>query len=147
MKRINKFFSLTSEEQCFFIRAVFLNIYYRISLRRRNIQSVIVEVEKKAKGISPVFSSNLSLNKLSKLITSAAKYVPYSTCLSKALTGKILFAQYGYSSKLHIGVLINSSTGFGAHAWLTFEDEVILCYIPNMNLYQEMPLNELEACR
>lgn len=137
--KVGKFLLLPYTEKHVFLRALFLLLYFRYGLRKWPLQTIISEIQDKSLQHSSVMSSKISARKITGLIVTAARYVPYTTCLSKALAGKKLFAMYGYLSSLHIGVSKDSESRFEAHAWLTLEGDVILCYLPDMVRFREFP--------
>ena len=56
-------------------------------------------------------------------------HVFFDHCLSQSLTGHLMLSRRGYRSDLKVGVKKNSKDGregFLAHAWLTFNDRVII---------------------
>ncbi len=77
--------------------------------------------------------------RLSRLIIGASRLIPFTTCLSQTLAGKILFAENGYDTELHIGVNNDTSVGFEAHAWLSLDGSIILGHLPDLNRYKEFP--------
>ena len=68
-----------------------------------------------------------------------AKFVPFSTCLSNALAGQILFATCHHPTTLHIGVRNTPDAGFEAHAWLTLNSTILLGHLPDLDSYKELP--------
>ncbi len=67
--------------------------------------------------------SQIRLETILGIVNTTSNYVPRATCLTRALTGQILLQQYGYNSKLCIGVL--KQEGFEAHAWLEKDGQII----------------------
>ena len=68
-------------------------------------------------------------------------YLPKVTCLTKALTAHYLLSKNGYSSLVKIGVGKDSEGQFEAHAWLEYDDYVIIGesekdYISIFDLYR-----------
>lgn len=59
-------------------------------------------------------------------IETASRFVPRSTCLSRAMAAKLLFGIYGHSSLLKIGVLKGEDGRVLAHAWLESRGKVIV---------------------
>jgi hypothetical protein len=68
----------------------------------------------------------LSADRIAWAVRSAGRFVPRSTCLVQALTVQALLIRHGYRPRLTIGVTKNECEGFGAHAWVTCEDEVLI---------------------
>ena len=55
----------------------------------------------------------------------AARYTPFSTCLSGALALQRLLSRNGHASTLHIGVARDASD-FVAHAWIERDGTVLI---------------------
>jgi hypothetical protein len=68
-------------------------------------------------------------------IQTATRFVSKPTSLIEALAAKALLAQYGYDSRLHVGVLKEGHT-FHAHAWLTQAGDIILGETQNLSEYR-----------
>jgi Transglutaminase-like superfamily len=58
-------------------------------------------------------------------IQTATRFVSHPTSLTEALAAKALLAQYGYDSRLHVGVTKKGQV-FCAHVWLSQGGDVIL---------------------
>jgi hypothetical protein len=58
-------------------------------------------------------------------IDRAAKLLPGSSCLPKAIAGIAMLARHGYASRLRIG-LKNDAGHLAAHAWVEYEGNVLL---------------------
>lgn len=77
---------------------------------------------------------------MARLIAVANSLVPFSTCLSQAFAGQILFALHGMRTTFHIGVVAKSGNNFEAHAWLCLDGKIILGYLPNIKRFRELSL-------
>lgn len=55
-----------------------------------------------------------------------SKYVPGAKCLPQAIAAQRYLAELGYETKIEFGVKADDVHGLVAHAWLLFEDEVVL---------------------
>lgn len=147
MHQIHRFFQLTRPEKVIFFRALQLLVYFRLSLKYRPLPKIFSEVEKKSNTAAPQSQPALPLLRISHLITVCSRYIPYSTCFSKALAGKVIFSEIGYSVDLHIGVNKTEDSAFAAHAWLSFENKVVLCNLIDLSSYKEMPLQKYRSFR
>jgi len=73
-------------------------------------------------------------------VEAAARKIPASTCLSKALAAQALLARHGYISQLMIGVAKEEASRLEAHAWLACQDRILIGgpetgrYTPLLNL-------------
>jgi hypothetical protein len=68
----------------------------------------------------PVFSQD----QVAWAIRLASRYVPGASCLTQALTARILLNASGHPNNLHIGVA--RETGFEAHAWIELEGRILI---------------------
>ena len=73
-----------------------------------------------------VGSGDASFRDLIWAVQVSSHFVPRATCLTNALTGYSLLSQYGYPSLVKIGVGRSREGEFEAHAWLEYEDEVVI---------------------
>lgn len=71
-------------------------------------------------------SSN-ARHSVSIAVRRAARHLPGTyVCLPQALAGKLLLRIHGDRSRLVLGVKIDSSRKLIAHAWLVFENRIVL---------------------
>lgn len=140
MNLIRKFFHLPFKEKFLFVKTVFLLTSYRIRLKTTSLQKLLTFVNNDSLKISRIKASHrIAPERLTRIIIGASRIVPYSTCLSIALAGKILFAANGYKTQFHIGVYKNSATPLEAHAWLSLNGSTILGHLPNLDQYKPFP--------
>lgn len=59
-------------------------------------------------------------------VEAAARRVPRTTCLVRALAAQALLARRGYTSQLRLGVTRGSNEAFEAHAWIEQDGRVLL---------------------
>lgn len=137
MSPLYKFLSLPSDEKRVLIRACRLHVFYRILLKTRSFQQVLQQAERKVSHVTKV-SKRLPYSRLAHLIKVSGDRIPYITCLSSALVGRVLFAEHGYSTKLHIGVSKSDQAEFEAHAWLSCNDVIVLGQLGDLDKFQEM---------
>jgi Transglutaminase-like superfamily len=60
-------------------------------------------------------------------------------CLVRAIAAQILLHQQGYRAELCIGVSKGESGKFEAHAWLTYQKQVIIGYLKDLPLFVPLP--------
>jgi len=66
-------------------------------------------------------------------------------CLPQALVGNLLLRRKGFDVQLKIGVLKNSRDQLAAHAWLEYQDQIILGDLRNLGQFTSFP--SLEGIR
>ncbi|PID41214.1 MAG: hypothetical protein CR981_04165 [Proteobacteria bacterium] len=135
-----QFGRLKPAEKKFFIKSCWLMIFFRIALKRRPFQQIMAETKVMTGKITTGKSQEIRLHRAARLAKTAGSIIPFSTCLSRALAGYVLLAEQGFETTLHIGVTRDDSYGFEAHAWLTHNNSIILGNLPDLDKYQELPL-------
>lgn len=73
-------------------------------------------------------------------VTTASRRIPQATCLTQALSARLLLNRYGYDNALCIGVRLQQGD-FLAHAWL--EDDaggVLIGQLADLEQYKKLPL-------
>jgi hypothetical protein len=73
---------------------------------------------------APSFSDD-RVSQLTWAVSSASRFVPQATCLTKALALHILLRRAGFQSRIHIGVRREDGR-FEAHAWVESQDKVVI---------------------
>ncbi len=71
-------------------------------------------------------SPEYEFGQIIKVVNQVKFFVPRATCLSRALTAKVLVAQSGHQIELCIGVAKNQSNQLEAHAWLEKDGVVVM---------------------
>ena len=64
------------------------------------------------------------IDRVAWAVAAASRFVPGTTCLSRALGSQILLAERGVQADLHIGVA-RDQHGFRAHAWVKTGDRIV----------------------
>ncbi len=144
MGRLLKFFRLPGREKALFFYALYLLAAYRIRLQVTSTQQLFNRVQKLSSERYVPEPSPVPPQRIASLLNVAASFIPYSTCLSKALVGQILFAGHGHKTRLHIGVANDAQQKFEAHAWLSLDDKILIGHLPDLKRYREFPSLEKE---
>jgi hypothetical protein len=140
MKRIVKFLRLPFIEKRLLFKSAFLLLTFRAGLSLFSFKSMlsyldgIKQRKKKLKD-----ANNPSEEKIVWVIDVVSRYVPYTTCLSKALTAQVLLKRYGHFSNLHIGVVKNDKGKLDAHAWVESQGKIIIGDLKDLSRYTAFP--------
>lgn len=59
-------------------------------------------------------------------VAAAARFVPYATCLTQALSGQYILARQGNESTIRIGIERGTGEQLKAHAWLVSDNHIVL---------------------
>jgi hypothetical protein len=142
MTAIRKFLELTATEKICFLRALSLLTTLKLHLALMSVETVCRKTfnsSEKLRGRRRCHT--LPMTKISSLLGIASRIVPFSTCLSISLAGAILFAEYGYMARLHIGACRENGEIFKAHAWLTVNGTVVAGDLPGLEIFREFDLS------
>lgn len=63
---------------------------------------------------------------ISWAVTTTSRYVPQATCLTQAMTTRILLGRYGHPATLQIGVTRGEKGDLQAHAWVESNGIVVI---------------------
>ncbi len=144
MSNLLKFINLPPREKTLFFQAVYYLLVFRIRLALTPPKILFAEVAKTSGAVVAHQPCCVPPVRIARIINQVSRFVPYSTCLSKALAGSVLFARNDCAADLHIGVLINDNRQLEAHAWLSYDGKIVIGNMPDLGLYQELPLKSKE---
>lgn len=70
--------------------------------------------------------AKLNPESIADIVRRVAAVVPGASCLSQAVAAQLRLARLGYTTNIRIGVKSDAEMGLKAHAWLIYNDRVIL---------------------
>lgn len=70
--------------------------------------------------------ANVTPERYAVIVKRAAKFVPGALCLAQAITAQRGLARLGYETTIRIGVKSDETANLLAHAWLLYQERVIL---------------------
>jgi hypothetical protein len=123
---LKKIFSLTSIEICLFFEACILAIYSKliIFIFPTHIWINFVKFSKK----KPHKNLNeIDIIKIFRAMRRSSVYLPFKqNCLVETIVVKKMLARKNTSSTLFLGVAYDDKHQLEAHAWLIYNDEIIV---------------------
>jgi Transglutaminase-like superfamily len=127
MKNLCKFLLLKPTERRLLLRTALLLWAARLGLWLLPLPT-LRRLLTKLRGQEPVLAEGNSKNieAITWAIAVAGLYVPAATCLTRALAGQILLAQYGEPAFLRIGVAKNEAGKLQAHAWVESRGRIVI---------------------
>lgn len=126
MRRMLNFLRLPFREKSLLLKSAFLLSAVRLGLTLFSFKTLQGLLEGVRQRRSNGGNADLPLDRIAWAVETGGRYVPRTTCLSKALTAQALFIRNGYQSNLHIGVLRNKVGKLEAHAWVTIHGQVVI---------------------
>jgi hypothetical protein len=122
MRRVTRFLRLSRTERTLFLQAAFSIAAVRLALRFLSFERLqALACRWVGRAATPVSSDRIVW-----AVEAAARHIPASSCLSKALAAQALLARHGYASQLMIGVTKDEACRLEAHAWITCQDRVLI---------------------
>lgn len=122
--KARRFFRLGRRHSLLLLRCWWLVARVRLDLTIASYRTVLEKIDRLA-------SDRSFLNRCDPILVAwavrhASKLVPRATCLTQALSVRWLLARAGYDSTIRIGVARTKSERVEAHAWVLFNDEIII---------------------
>jgi hypothetical protein len=145
MNPLLRFISLPIQEKILFVQSIYYLAIFRVKLISASPQALFSLIVNKSVSFKSSGAVCIPLKRIERIITLAKSIIPFSTCLSEALTGYILFSKHGYITEFHIGVSKDAAQNLEAHAWLSFEGEIVLGNLPDLHRFQELPLHFMQG--
>ncbi|MEO1429121.1 MAG: lasso peptide biosynthesis B2 protein [Cyanobacteria bacterium J06632_19] len=150
LRKLNKIFRLSPKDLYLFFVTFILLGTIRLGLWLIELSVLLKLVQKVSKPEFPLLGINkiqsaLSLEKIVSAINLATRNMPGGAkCLARALTVRTLMSRYAYSPELCIGVAKNEEK-FEAHAWIEYQGQVIVGFLPDLPRY--IPLPSIEGVK
>jgi hypothetical protein len=127
MLRLNKFLRLSSTERRLLVNSICLVTAVRLGLWLLPFQHLRRLLASWAKPVSPLNGVDPTfVGRVVWAVTVASRFVPRATCLTQALTTKVLLARRGHWAVLRVGVTRSERSEFLAHAWIEINGKTII---------------------
>ncbi len=138
MRRLSKLWSLSWHERKVICYACLLINSLRLALWLFSFNTVRHQLAQ----ITSVWTcehESVSLRFIIWAVTLSSHYTPGGAkCLVKALTAQLLLNRYGYDHQLHIGVAKSDSNDLEAHAWIEYQNQVIIGWLKDLNRFKPL---------
>lgn len=141
--KINALLDLTPAERRLAYQACYWLIRVHRRLDRQPFQRVLQQVRRWASGRKRAQQTNGTDREAEQLrvlcgwIERCARNLPGNySCLPQALAGYILCSRHGHAPELRVGVVRSPGADLQAHAWLEFDNTVILGDLPDLQSYR-----------
>lgn len=134
----HKFLSLTNQERLFFVNTFLLLGGVRLGLWLLSYQKLLHLLDQ----FSTVNSGyrEIKLDDIVRAVNISTRYMPGGAkCLARALTTQVLMKRQSYMPQLHIGVAKGEQGQLEAHAWIEYDQKIIIGELQNLSQY--MPLS------
>lgn len=138
MKLLGKFWNLRKVDFYFIIVTFILLATIRLGLWLLEFRILLKVINKLSTRKLPF--SKLTLKKIIWGVNVATRYMPGGAkCLARALTTQVLMSHSGFSPELCIGVAKGESGELEAHAWIKYQEKIVIGYIADLSRYIQLP--------
>jgi Transglutaminase-like superfamily len=127
MRPFYKFLHLTPSDRRLLVRTALLLGAIRLGLRLlpfRTMRRLVSQLAYAPTDLHP--TKQFSVDRLAWAVTVASRYVPKATCLTQALTAKVLLGRHGHLSQLRVGFARGEEGRLEGHAWLESQGKVVV---------------------
>ena len=139
MGKILKFLRLPSSERLIIVKSAILLVLVRLGLFIFSFKTLLNIVEWiKVKSRQTSHISEISSDRIAWAVVVTSRYIPFTKCLAQALVTQILFARYGYTAHLRIGVAKDGPERLKAHAWVESQGKIVIGDLKNLSQFSPL---------
>lgn len=134
MQRVNRLLCLPSTDRRLLIHSAFLLGAVRLGLWLLPFKTL-----RRLLARTTQVTNQVSVEKVTWAVKVASRYVPMTTCLTRALSTQMLLGQCGHPASLRIGVARSEEGRLQAHAWVESEGRIVLGGLEDLSCYTLLP--------
>jgi|SRR5215470_17223204 len=67
-----------------------------------------------------------SVDRIAWAVTGTSRFVPGTTCLTQAMTARVMLERWGHAALIRVGITRTESAELLAHAWVESDGRVVL---------------------
>jgi hypothetical protein len=123
MRRLANFLALARSDRILFIQALVVLWGITIALSLLPF-TMVLRLSNVRRRRFP--APGLTMERIAGSVLTVSRYVPRSTCLTRALAARALLALKGHASLLQLGVARANRHGIRAHAWVECDGTVVV---------------------
>ncbi|HWP41853.1 MAG TPA: lasso peptide biosynthesis B2 protein [Blastocatellia bacterium] len=135
MGLVRRFLRLSRTERRLLIESVFLIGTIRVGLWVLPFKTLHRLVARRGVVAARPQASLSAAKRVAWAVEVASRYVPFSTCLTRAMATMILLGRNGQPGRLRIGVAKNREGRLEAHAWVESQGRIIIGSLSDLSRY------------
>ena len=139
MKRLLKFFRLSQQERLLLLESLLLVGGIRLGLWLLPFGTLRRLTERRSKISIESRMCGFDAKKVAWAVKASSRYVPYATCLTRAMATTILLGRNGQQGRLRIGVAKNREGKLEAHAWVESQGRIVIGRMADLSRYTVLP--------
>ncbi len=135
LNKIRRFYALPSRGKAAFLQAGMMLFSTRLVLRRYPFQQAVSRLKQQAEK-SPAGGFDAGVVDTCRWVEIWGRLLPGTyNCLPRAFTAYTLCRRQGYSVELKVGVAMGGDEPFEAHAWVEYENRIVIGNLPDLRRY------------
>ena len=141
MRRILKFLRSPARDQLLLMKTLLLLGSIRLALSLlpfRVLDRLLKQFSRTDDRISGTETDRQDADRIAWAVASVCGCIPHATCLTQALTAQFLLLRRGCASKLQIGVSKSAAGRLEAHAWVEYENRVLVGEVRDLRRYKPL---------
>ena len=141
MPKLRRFLDLTSQERWLVLKALVLTGTVRLGLSILPFRYLLRLLERTSQPVSAArcVGAPLSVERTVWAVSAASRFIPGASCLTQALTARLLLTRVGYPAKLEIGVAHNKQGKLEAHAWVEVNGQTVIGDLADLPRFAKFP--------
>jgi hypothetical protein len=137
---------LSSEDRSILVKAALLLVAVRLGLWLLPFQTLLRVVARERTPTGALQAADAALiRKVSRYVSAASRLIPAASCLTQALTIKVMLARLGQPATLRIGVVKSDDGRLKAHAWVESDGRILIGEGGDLSRYAVLPPVEIET--
>ena len=121
----------------FVIIFIFSICITKILLKTMSLDSVITKVRKISSLILSASESEIPIERIHGWYLKLSSIFNINSCLTKSLSQKIIFSNFGFNFLVICGVRFDEESNFKGHAWLSYKNKIIFEKNEDIKKYTE----------
>jgi len=121
----------------FVIIFIFSICITKILLKTMSLDSVIMKVRKISSLILSASESEIPIERIHGWYLKLSSLLNINSCLTKSLSQKIIFSNFGFNFLVICGVRFDEESNFKGHAWLSYKNKIIFERNEDIKKYTE----------
>src|SRR5262245_46482128 len=138
MRRLLKFLRSPARDQLLLTKTLLLLGFIRLALSLLPFRLLDWLLRGLSRTIYKKAGVEKEVDRIAWAVSSVSRCIPHATCLTQALTAQVLLVRSGCASQLQIGVTKSTDGRLEAHAWVEFNNQVLVGNITDLGRYKRL---------
>lgn len=141
VRAANRFMRLPEDHRSLVIEAMFYLICARIATFTTSTRTLLALGKVENEAATPRLQDDSLPSEILPAIRAldqGSRTLTFANCLTRALALRMLLAHRDIATEIHIGARKDATGAFAAHAWLTYNETILVGGEEPLDLYREL---------